>query len=109
MACSLSLVPLASFACWRGRSTAGPSHYPTFAACRKRGKAPFGGFAIVARCGDDHCGFLSIAATDLAGIAARVFQRIIATRAGAPTVKFTYTSPFQYSLTSYLRTSSTQV
>src|ERR1700737_820074 len=29
MACSLSLVPLASFACWRGRSTAGPSHYRT--------------------------------------------------------------------------------
>jgi hypothetical protein len=26
MACSLSLVPRASFACWRGRSTAGPSH-----------------------------------------------------------------------------------
>src|SRR6202048_2484276 len=26
MACSLSLAPLASFACWRGRSTAGPSH-----------------------------------------------------------------------------------
>jgi len=26
MACSLSLVPLASFACWWGRSTAGPSH-----------------------------------------------------------------------------------
>src|SRR5258707_14709698 len=25
MACSLSLVPLASFACWRGRSTVGPS------------------------------------------------------------------------------------
>src|ERR1700732_2016707 len=30
MACSLSLAPLASFACWRGRSTAGPSHYRTF-------------------------------------------------------------------------------
>src|SRR5712691_142092 len=29
MACSLSSAPLASFACWRGRSTAGPSHYPT--------------------------------------------------------------------------------
>ncbi len=29
MACSLSLAPLASFACWRGRSTAGPSHYRT--------------------------------------------------------------------------------
>src|SRR5262249_12360912 len=27
MACSSSLVPLASFPCWRGRSTAGPSHY----------------------------------------------------------------------------------
>ena len=26
MACSLSSVPLASFACWRGRSTAGPFH-----------------------------------------------------------------------------------
>src|SRR3984957_10532494 len=26
MACSLSLAPLVSFACWRGRSTAGPSH-----------------------------------------------------------------------------------
>src|ERR1700731_4930471 len=26
MACSLSLAPLASFAGWRGRSTAGPSH-----------------------------------------------------------------------------------
>ena len=26
MARSLSLAPLASFACWRGRSTAGPSH-----------------------------------------------------------------------------------
>ena len=26
MACSLSLAPLASFACWCGRSTAGPSH-----------------------------------------------------------------------------------
>src|SRR3954467_11151441 len=26
MACSLSLAPLASFACWRGRSTAGPPH-----------------------------------------------------------------------------------
>ena len=26
MACSLSLAPLASFNCWRGRSTAGPSH-----------------------------------------------------------------------------------
>src|ERR1700682_5324292 len=31
MARSLSLVPLASFACWRGRSTAGPSHYRTLA------------------------------------------------------------------------------
>jgi hypothetical protein len=29
MACSLSLAPLARFACWRGRSTAGPSHYQT--------------------------------------------------------------------------------
>jgi hypothetical protein len=27
MACSLSLVPLASFDRWRGRSTAGPSHH----------------------------------------------------------------------------------
>jgi hypothetical protein len=26
MACSLSLAPLASFDCWRGRSAAGPSH-----------------------------------------------------------------------------------
>ena len=26
MACSSSLAPLASFPCWRGRSTAGPSH-----------------------------------------------------------------------------------
>src|ERR1700722_7298666 len=26
MACSLSLAPLVSFACWRGGSTAGPSH-----------------------------------------------------------------------------------
>jgi hypothetical protein len=25
-ACSLSLAPLASIACWRGRSTAGPFH-----------------------------------------------------------------------------------
>jgi hypothetical protein len=29
MACSSSLAPLASFACWRGRSTAGPSHWRT--------------------------------------------------------------------------------
>jgi hypothetical protein len=27
MACSLSLVPLASVTCWRGGSTAGPFHY----------------------------------------------------------------------------------
>jgi hypothetical protein len=27
MACSLALVPLASFAGWRGGSTAGPFHY----------------------------------------------------------------------------------
>jgi hypothetical protein len=32
MACSLSLPPLASFACWQGGSTAGPSHYETWAA-----------------------------------------------------------------------------
>ena len=31
MACPLSSVPLASFACWRGGSTAGPSHSETFA------------------------------------------------------------------------------
>jgi len=30
MACSSSLPPLASFACWRGRSTAGPSHYRSY-------------------------------------------------------------------------------
>src|SRR6266404_7487107 len=35
MACSLSLAPLASFACWRGRSTAGPSHYRTLRAPRR--------------------------------------------------------------------------
>jgi hypothetical protein len=29
IACSSSLAPLASFPCWRGRSTAGPSHYRT--------------------------------------------------------------------------------
>jgi hypothetical protein len=44
------------------------------------------------------------------GIIARVVRRMIAARAAAfPTVTFTYTSCFQYSLTSYLRTSSTQV
>src|SRR6202050_2990126 len=32
MACSLSLAPLASFHCRRGRSTAGPFHYRTSAA-----------------------------------------------------------------------------
>ena len=48
--------------------------------------------------------------TSSADITARVVQRMIAARAAAfPTVKFTYTSSFQYSLTSYLRTSSTQV
>src|SRR6202022_465835 len=31
IACSLSLAPLASVTCWRGRSTAGPFHYPTCA------------------------------------------------------------------------------
>src|SRR6266481_2346742 len=36
MACSLSLAPLASFAGWRGRSTAGPSHYRTLRAVRPR-------------------------------------------------------------------------
>src|SRR5260370_6175285 len=35
MACSLSVAPLASFACWRGRSTAGPSHYRTLRAPRR--------------------------------------------------------------------------
>src|ERR1700692_4765809 len=35
MACSLSLAPLASFAGWRGRSTAGPSHYRTSRAPRR--------------------------------------------------------------------------
>src|SRR4029077_16832929 len=29
IACSLSLAPLASVTCWRGRSTAGPFHYRT--------------------------------------------------------------------------------
>jgi hypothetical protein len=48
--------------------------------------------------------------TNSAGITARVVQRMIAVCTAAfPTVKFTYTSSFQYSLTSYLRTSSTQV
>src|SRR6266478_6361832 len=35
MACSSSLAPLASFACWRGRSTAGPSHYRSSAFPRQ--------------------------------------------------------------------------
>src|SRR5260370_41569979 len=35
MACSLSVAPLASFACWRGRSTAGSSHYRTLRAVRR--------------------------------------------------------------------------
>ena len=48
--------------------------------------------------------------TNSTGITARVVQRMIAARAAAfPTVNFTYTSSFQYSLTSYLLTSSTQV
>jgi hypothetical protein len=48
--------------------------------------------------------------TNSAGVTARVVQRMIAARAAAfSTVKFTYTSSFQYSLTSYFRTSSTQV
>jgi hypothetical protein len=29
MACSSSLLPIASFPRWQGRSTAGPSHYQT--------------------------------------------------------------------------------
>jgi hypothetical protein len=36
MACSLTLAPLASFACWRGWSTAGPFHYRTYGANRWR-------------------------------------------------------------------------
>jgi hypothetical protein len=45
-----------------------------------------------------------------ASITARVVKRMIAARAAAFTTgTFTYTSSFQYSLTSYLRTSSTQV
>ena len=36
MACSLSLAPLAGFYSWRGRSTAGPSHYRTIASLMKR-------------------------------------------------------------------------
>jgi hypothetical protein len=48
--------------------------------------------------------------TNSTGITARVVQRLIAARAAAfPTVAYSYTSSFQYSLTSYLRTSSTQV
>ena len=44
------------------------------------------------------------------GFEGRDPDSLIAARAAAfPTVKFTYTSSFQYSLTSYLRTSSTQV
>jgi hypothetical protein len=42
MACSLSLVPLASFDRWRGRSTAGPFHYRSFAAKFRRGAAVAG-------------------------------------------------------------------
>src|SRR4029077_19778444 len=35
MACSLSSLPQASFLRWRGWSTAGPSHYPTWARLRR--------------------------------------------------------------------------
>src|SRR5580692_2537445 len=46
IACSLSLAPLASVTCWRGRSTAGPFHYRSLGGSKSR-------TAVVSCCAGD--------------------------------------------------------
>src|SRR5438309_410452 len=59
MACSLSLAPLASFPCWRGRSTAGPSHYRTHGHVRF--SPAIGEQADINSASSDRLGLLGIA------------------------------------------------